>query len=94
MSGRNSEAGIDRGRLLLYALSTCVWCGRTKKLLRDLGVAFEYIDVDLLSGDDRLAALTEMERWNPDQSFPTLVVDGRAAVTGFDERRIREALGL
>jgi len=33
---------------MLYALSTCVWCKKTKELLASLGVDHSYVFVDLL----------------------------------------------
>jgi|GEM_PF-3996188 len=40
--------GEDRGDVLLYALSTCGWCRKTKALLKELGVQYRYVDVDLV----------------------------------------------
>ena len=85
--------GRDVGPVLLYALSTCIWCRRTKQLLQDLGVAYDYIDVDLLSDEERETIRTEVRRWNRRGSFPTLVVRGETGIGGFDEERIREVLG-
>jgi len=85
--------GTDKRQVILYALSTCVWCGKTKALLNDLGVAYDFEDVDLLAGAERDRAVIEISRWNPGASFPTLVLAGRNAVIGFDEAKIREALG-
>jgi len=76
---------------MLYALSTCVWCRKTKKLLLELGVAFKYIDLDLLDGPERGPAQYELEKWNPACSFPTLVINGNCII-GFKEEAIREAL--
>ena len=42
--------GKNRGTVMLYALSTCGWCAKTKDLLRELGIAFDYTFVDLLDG--------------------------------------------
>lgn len=84
--------GTDKGKVLLYALSTCVWCGRTKKLLGDLGVAYDYIDVDTLDANDKTAALKEIEKYNPAKSFPTLVI-GDEGIRGFKEDLVRKALG-
>ena len=82
-----------RGTVILYALSTCPWCKRTKKLLNDNGVAYRYVDVDLLSGDEEDRIIGEIARLNPMRSFPTVVIDGQV-VAGFQEGRIRELLGL
>ena len=86
--------GEDRGKITLYALSTCVWCNKTKKLLADLGVEHSYVYVDLLKGDDRKSALEEMKRHNPKATFPTTVIDDQKCIIGFKEKEITEALGL
>ncbi len=83
--------GKDRGRITLYALSTCIWCKKTKELLSGLGVAFDYLYVDLLEGIDRSRTIDEVKRYNPSCSFPTLVV-GDKCIVGFREKEIREAL--
>ena len=83
--------GKKNGNIMLYALSTCVWCKMTKKLLGDLGVDFSYVFVDLLQGTDQDLAMGEVKRWNPSGSFPTLVINDRSIV-GFQEDKIREAL--
>ncbi|KPJ53076.1 glutaredoxin [candidate division TA06 bacterium DG_24] len=86
--------GKDRGHIFLFALSTCGWCRKTKRLLQNLGVAYEYIDVDLLKGKEKTEAEKEMRRWSPRTSFPTLVINDEKSVVGFDEARIREAIGI
>jgi glutaredoxin len=83
--------GKDNGDITLYALSTCIWCKKTKELLTDLGVSFNYIYVDLLKGEDRANAIEEIKRYNPSTSFPTLVI-GDKAIVGYKEKEIREAL--
>jgi glutaredoxin-like protein NrdH len=84
-------AGRKAGKVMLYALSTCVWCRRTKKLLNELGVEYDYTDVDLLSGAEREAVMEAVEKYNPSLSFPTLVIDDKKAILGFQEKDIREA---
>jgi len=86
--------GKDRGDILLYALSTCVWCKKARKLLDDLGVGYKYLYVDLLHGDDRNRAIEEIKVHNPACSFPTLVIDNEKCVVGSDEEKIRSAIGL
>lgn len=83
--------GKKNGQIMLYALSTCVWCKMTKQLLTDLGVDYSYVFVDLLEGASREAAIKEVAHWNPSGSFPTLVINNRSIV-GFQEGQIREAL--
>jgi glutaredoxin-like protein NrdH len=86
--------GEDRGKIVLYALSTCVWCKKTKELLKDLGVAFNYVFVDQLEGIEQDKALEEIKRYNVRCSFPTTIIDDEKCVVGYKEREIKEALGL
>jgi glutaredoxin-like protein NrdH len=85
--------GEDKGKIILYALSTCVWCKKTKKLLTELGVDFHYVYVDLLKEGEIEKVLDEMKHHNPACSFPTLVIDNKTCIIGYNEGMIREALG-
>ena len=85
-------AGEDRGRILLYTLSTCVWCRMTKRFFDSLGVAYEYIDVDLLDHQQREEALHDLRRWNPSTSYPTIVIRDERVIVGMKEDEIRKAL--
>jgi len=84
--------GKNVGNVILYALSTCGWCKKTKRLLNDLAIEYDYIDVDLLDGIDREEIEKEIKRWNPRCSFPTIVVNQETCVVGFKEEQIKEIL--
>ncbi len=84
--------GKDASKVMLYTLSTCVWCKRTKALLAELGVAYDYIDVDLLNRDEEDEVLKEIMKFNPDGNFPTLIIDDSKCIVGYKESDIREAL--
>ena len=86
--------GVNKGEILLYALSTCAWCRKTKQLLEDLGVEYNYIYVDLLEEDDKDKTIKDIKKWNPRCSFPTIVINNKICIVGFKEDEIREALGL
>jgi glutaredoxin len=79
--------------VMLYALSTCGWCRKTRQLLDDLGVSYDYEYVDLLEGDEREKAVQSIMGWNPSTSFPTMVIDNKLCIVGFKEDEIKEALG-
>ena len=76
----------------LYALSTCGWCAKTRKLLEELGVAYDYEYVDQLKGEERDGAIKRVEKWNPACTFPTLVIKDNKCIIGFKEDEIRQAL--
>lgn len=84
-------SGQNKGPIILYALSTCIWCRKTKQLLDQLGVEYNYLEVDLLQGEDRTQATEEVKKLNPRCSFPTLAIKDQCIV-GFDEQKIAEAL--
>lgn len=86
--------GENKGKIMLYALSTCGWCRKTKEFLTKLGVSFDYIFVDYLEGDDRDSTMDEVEKWNPRRSFPTIVINDKDCIVGYKEDKIKEALGL
>lgn len=86
--------GENRGKIFLYALSTCIWCKKTKQLLFDLGVEYHYIFMDQLENEGKDQQMEELKKWNPRCSFPTIVINDEKCITGFREDEIREALGL
>jgi glutaredoxin-like protein NrdH len=86
--------GKDAGHIILYALSTCGWCAKTKALLDGLSVAYDYEYVDHLQGQERDDTLKKIMKWNPACSFPTIVINDKVCIVGFKEDKIREALKL
>lgn len=79
-------------KIRLFTLSTCSHCIRTKKFFKDAGIDVEFTDVDLLSGEQRERIMGEVRKLNPDCTFPTICI-GDHVVVGFNEERIRKALG-
>ncbi len=77
----------------MYSLSTCGHCKATKRFLNDCMVKYEFTDVDLLEGEERAAILEEVRKWNPNCSFPTIII-GDKVIVGYKEDELREALGL
>ena len=77
----------------MYTLSTCGHCKAAKQFMGDHAVAHEFTDVDLLSGDARKSTMDEVRKYNPGCSFPTILI-GDTVIIGFNEKAIREALGL
>lgn len=85
-------AGKNVGDIKVYALSTCPWCRKTKKLLDDMGVEYFFVDVDLLSGEDKNQTVATVKKSNPSMSFPTIVINGNRTIVGFQESQIKDAL--
>jgi len=59
-------------------------------LLNELGVAYDYIDLNELEAEQVSAARAEVLKWNPKCSMPTIVIDDKECIVGYQEARIRE----
>jgi len=77
----------------IFSLSTCSHCKSTKKMLADCTIQYDFVDVDLLEGEERKAILADVKKFNPKCSFPTIII-GSKVIVGFKEKEIKEALGL
>jgi glutaredoxin len=80
-------------KVKIYSLSTCSHCKTAKKFLGDCTIKYEFVDVDLLEGEERKAIIEDVKKFNPRCSFPTIIIGGKVIV-GFKEKEIREALGM
>ena len=81
--------GQAQEKIVLYTLSTCMWCRMTKALLKEIGVAYSYVDVDTLERREQEQVKAEIRRWNPSGSYPTIVIDDREVISGYDEAELR-----
>jgi glutaredoxin-like protein NrdH len=79
--------------VMIYTLSTCSHCKSTKKLLDECTIQYDFVDVDLLEGEERKAILEDIKKVNPRCSFPTILI-GEKVIVGYKEKEIKEALGL
>ncbi len=84
----NSRFSPDPQGVTLYALSTCIWCRKTRRLLDSLGVNYQLIEVDLLSPSEQKEAVSEMIRWNKVCNYPVLVVRAERVISGYSADEI------
>lgn len=78
---------------MCYTISTCVWCKKTKKWLNDNNYEYQYIDVDLLEGEEKNRVHEDVRKFNERLSFPTVVIDNEIVIVGHDSEKLKEALG-
>lgn len=86
--------GEDKGDIQIYALSTCIWCKKTKSLLKDKGIKYQYIDVDLLSADEKQIIKESLGKWNNKITYPTVVINDAVCIVGYKIQELTEELGL
>lgn len=78
--------------VFLYTLSTCGWCKKTKKLLKDNLIEYEYLDLDKCSLEERKAAVKELKSRGISLRFPIMIVDGEEVIIGYKEDAIKKAV--
>ncbi len=84
----------DQHSVFLYALSTCGWCNKAKKLLKDNNIKFEYVDVDLCNDEDKDLARNDIFKSGGRFSFPTIIIDDKYLITGYKEEEIKQHLEI
>jgi len=75
----------------LYALSTCIYCKNTVKLLDEQNIKYDLTYVDLLDKTERESVLDEVTKYNSRLTFPTLVIDNKVII-GYDKEKILNAI--
>jgi glutaredoxin-like protein NrdH len=88
------DGSYDKHKVFLYTLSTCGWCKKTKELLKENKVSYEYIDLDTCSKDDQKKAVEELKSKNLPVAFPVIVINEDKVIQGFKKDDILEALEL
>lgn len=86
MSEFTQVPGRDVGEIQVYALSYCPYCKATKEFLNENHIAYEYVDVDTAPPQEAELLEEQVQKYNPDETFPTVVVDGgKEVIVGFNE---------
>jgi len=84
----------NKHKVFMYAISTCGWCKRAKTFLKDNDVEYDYVDVDLCSGEDREKIRQDILSRGGRLAYPTIIIDDGFLMTGPKEDKLREALEI
>lgn len=79
-------------KVTIYALSTCLWCKKTKKFFEEKRVPFEAVDYDKQDEARQEAMLAEMREAGYGGSFPFVKI-GEASVQGYSPDEFEKLLG-
>ena len=85
--------GKYKGEVVLYAISTCIWCKKTKRILNKLGIEYRYIDVDLLPEDEKAEVEKEVLKWKEHAIYPLIVIDNEKCIPQYDAEKMKRELG-
>lgn len=66
--------------VMVYALSTCPWCRKTKQWFADSKIDFEYVDVDMLPADEQDEVADKAYKLSGGRRFPVVVINGEVIV--------------
>ena len=89
VSGNN-----NKHKVLMYAISTCGWCKRAKKMLNDMDVEYEYVDIDLSSWEDKQKIRQDILSRGGRLLYPTIIIDDKLLLTNPPESKLREVLEI
>ena len=91
-----TEDGTNKNHdLTLFALSTCGFCRRSMKFLKEKNVAFKFVYLDKLEREKKTEIKSQLKKkFNKRPVFPYLVIDETKVVVGFTQSEWEEALGL
>ena len=78
---------------MVYALSTCPYCKRTKRFLDTHKIAYDFVDVDLLDDHEQDEVMDKVEKMTGKRSFPVVII-GKEIIVGHDEDKLKKALDL
>ena len=70
-------------KVVIYALTTCLWCKKTKKYFEDKKIPFEAVDYDSQPEPKQEEMMKEMKASGCTGSFPFTKI-GASCVQGYD----------
>ena len=78
-------------KVTIYALSTCLWCRKTKKFFEEKNIPFEAVDYDKQDAARQDEMMKEMKSSGCTGSFPFTRIGG-ACVQGYDPGEFEKLL--
>ena len=88
------EGSNSKNKVFLYTLSTCGWCKKTKEMLKENNIQYEYIDLDKCTKEDQKTAVGQLKERKLPVAFPIMIINDDKVIQGFKKNDIVEALGI
>jgi len=78
--------------ILVFTLSTCQWCKKCKRYLKDKDMKYRFIDVDKIDPQDKAKIIKYLrEHYDERISYPFLVCE-KGVVVGYNPEKYRKIL--
>ncbi|MFW9783168.1 MAG: glutaredoxin family protein [Candidatus Heimdallarchaeota archaeon] len=85
----SGEKGLEEN-ILIYTLSTCMWCKKCKRYLNDRNMKYRYIDVDKIDPKDKSTLIDNLRStYQTRISYPFLVCES-GHVVGYNPNQYEE----
>lgn len=78
-------------KVTIYALSTCLWCKKSRKYFEEQKIPFEAIDYDKQDDKKQQEMMKEMRSEGCSGSFPFVKIGG-SCVQGYDPAEFEKLL--
>ena len=75
MTLKTVDGKYKNHNIMLYTLSTCIWCKRLKSKLNESEIAYSYTDIDLVPYMEKEVLKKELRQMKPRLAFPMMFVD-------------------
>jgi len=83
----------DQREIIIFTLSTCMWCKKCKRWLNERNIKYRYIDMDQIQYSQKSEILGYLQRnYQQRISYPYMVCDKRDIVVGYNPDKYEEIM--
>ncbi|MFX1312436.1 MAG: glutaredoxin family protein [Promethearchaeota archaeon] len=87
----DGKEGIE-DNIIVFTLSTCMWCKKCKSFLNENNMKYRYIDVDKIDPSDKAKIIEYLRsKYQSRVSYPFLVCE-KGHVVGYNPEKYKELL--
>lgn len=80
----------DKNDIMLYTLSTCIWCKRLKSKLNENEIKYSYVDIDLIPFSEKEKIKKKLVEYRERLAFPMMFVNGEYIPNAEIDQKILE----
>ncbi|OPY34658.1 MAG: glutaredoxin 3 [Methanomassiliicoccales archaeon PtaU1.Bin124] len=78
-------------KVMMYTLSTCPWCKKTKQWFNDRNIPFDFVDYDKAEKDEQKVIQDRVRKENLTLSFPIVYIDDKV-IQGYSPDKYDEMM--
>ena len=83
----------DQREIIIFTLSTCMWCKKCKRWLNERNIKYRYIDMDKIQYSQKSEILNYLQKnYQQRISYPYMVCDKNDVVVGYNPGKYEELM--